>query len=126
MELTRGILISYRNGGHIKPPLHHDYAVLKKKHGLEQAKRIIQFGLQHIDELIQVATLEDVVKHTQAREVESLDVYFTPDAFEQGKQNLRTWKADMPLEADDYLYMDKEDAMKVRSSFFIWLSHAAH
>ncbi|KAK0189235.1 FAD dependent oxidoreductase [Armillaria mellea] len=48
-----------RNGGHITPPLYHDYLDLKKKHGAEAAKQIIQFRLSHLDELIGVAEEEE-------------------------------------------------------------------
>ncbi|PBK89194.1 hypothetical protein ARMGADRAFT_1083740 [Armillaria gallica] len=40
-----------RNGGHITPPLYHDYLDLKKKHGAEAAKQIIHLRLSHLDEL---------------------------------------------------------------------------
>ncbi|PBK61964.1 hypothetical protein ARMSODRAFT_1062406, partial [Armillaria solidipes] len=47
-----------RNGGHITPTRYHNYHDLKKKHGPEAAKQIIQFRLSHLDKLLSVAEEE--------------------------------------------------------------------
>ncbi|KAK0506551.1 FAD dependent oxidoreductase [Armillaria luteobubalina] len=65
-----------RNRGHITPPLYHDYLDLKKKHGTEVAKQIIQFRLSHLDELISVAEEEGLIEESQCRKVDTYDVYF--------------------------------------------------
>ena len=108
------IIIFFRNGGHIKPPLHHDYTQLKNLHGSEQAAAIMRFRLQHIDELLLVAEEEECVKHSQGREVESLDVFYDAAKFEKAKEQLRQWKVDMPLEAEDCIALDKQQAIDVR------------
>ncbi|KAK0440839.1 FAD dependent oxidoreductase [Armillaria borealis] len=77
-----------RNGGHITPPLYHDYLELKKKHGAEAAKQIIQFRLSHLDELISVAEEEGLTEESQCRKVDTYDVYFDKDVFEGAKEKL--------------------------------------
>jgi hypothetical protein len=42
------LTIRYRNGGHITPLVFHDYLALKKEHGAEMAKSIIEFRLAHL------------------------------------------------------------------------------
>lgn len=113
---TLHLFFSNRNGGHIKPPLHHDYAQLKEKHGPEQAATIMRFRLSHLDELLDAAAEEDCIKFCQGREVESLDVFFDAMAYEKAKQQLQTWKTDMPVEAEDYVALDKDLAIDVRAA----------
>ncbi|SJL14319.1 uncharacterized protein ARMOST_17775 [Armillaria ostoyae] len=62
-----------RNGGHIASPLYHDYLDLKKKHGAEAAKQIIQFRLSHLDELISVAEEEGMTEESQCRKVDTYE-----------------------------------------------------
>lgn len=109
-------LLPLRNGGHIKPPLHHDYLSLKKKYGKEQAMMLIRFRLQHISELLSVAAEEDAIKESQCREVESLDVYFDRHLFDQAKKQLLGWKADMPVESQDFSWEEGEEAAQVRDN----------
>jgi len=40
-----------RNGGHISPPLYHDYLSLKRDHGQAVAQKMIKFRLAHLQEL---------------------------------------------------------------------------
>ncbi|THH04443.1 hypothetical protein EW145_g5519 [Phellinidium pouzarii] len=101
-----------RNGGHIKPPLHHDYLLLKKKLGAEQAAKLIRFRLMHVRETLKTATEEDILDKSQCREVDSLDVYFTPDTFKEAKEQLQAWKKDMPEEAKDYKSIESEEAIE--------------
>ena len=102
-----------RNGGHIKPPLHHDYRMLKKKIGVEQAKKLIRFRLMHIDKLKRVAVAEDILKDCQCREVESLDVFYSQKTFDEAKALLKVWKEDMPEESQEYDYAEKDEAIEV-------------
>lgn len=108
-----------RNGGHIKPPLHHDYTVLKRKHGMQQAKAIIKFRLAHVGELLRVAAEEDILKESQCREVDSIDVYFDPVQFEEAKQQVQEWKADMPHEARDTITVEGIEARDVCMAFTV-------
>ncbi|THH10585.1 hypothetical protein EW145_g1235 [Phellinidium pouzarii] len=101
-----------RNGGHVKPPLYHDYLDLKKKFGAEQAAKLIRFRQMHIHELISTATEEDILEESQCREVDSLDVYLTRETFEEGKTQLQVWKEDMPEEAKDFVWVEGEEAIE--------------
>ncbi|KAH8111433.1 FAD dependent oxidoreductase [Phellopilus nigrolimitatus] len=101
-----------RNGGHIKPPLHHDYLDLKKKHGAEQAAKLIRFRLMHVRETLAAAAEEGISNKCQGREVDSLDVYFAPKTFEQAKAQLMEWKKDMPEETEDYNYVEGDEAIE--------------
>ncbi|KAK0245304.1 FAD dependent oxidoreductase-domain-containing protein [Armillaria nabsnona] len=88
-----------RNGGHITPPLYHDYLDLKKKHGAEAAKQIIQFRLSHLDELISVAEEEGLTEESQCRKVDTYDVYFDKAVFEGAKEKLGRYLEELPSEA---------------------------
>ena len=102
-----------RNGGHIKPPLHHEYEELKRKVGVQQAQAIIKFRQSHIDEVLRVAGLEGITEDCQARDVESLDVFFEAGMFEDAKRRLRDWKQDMPEVAADFFYLEGQEAIDV-------------
>ncbi len=91
-----------RNGGHITPPLYHDYFDLKKKHGAEAAKQIIQFRLSHLDELISVAEEEGLTEESQCRKVDTYDVYFDKDVFEGAREKLERYLEELPSEKDGW------------------------
>ncbi|KAI0042203.1 hypothetical protein FA95DRAFT_1638074 [Auriscalpium vulgare] len=65
-----------RNGGHVNPPLFHDYAELKEEHGIDAARMILRFRLAHLGELQRVAEEEGATAFSQTRAVESFDVHF--------------------------------------------------
>lgn len=102
-----------RNGGHIKPPLHHDYVVLKKKHGAEQAAKLVRLRLMHLREMLAVATEEDILDKCNCREVDSLDVHFTSEMFDEAKEHLETWRKDMPEESKNNFWFEGKDAIEV-------------
>ena len=102
-----------RNGGHINPPLHEDYSQLKKKYGPEQAAKINHFRLMHLQEMIAVAHEEGILDKCNCREVDSLDVYYKSNAFEEAKTHLATWKKDMPKESEEYHWVEGKDAIEV-------------
>ncbi|THH06507.1 hypothetical protein EW146_g9590 [Bondarzewia mesenterica] len=99
-----------RNGGHINPPLFHDFSELKSRYGLDTARRIIRFRLAHLPELIRVAEEEGARTESQIREVESLDVYYRTDTFEEGVKALNAWKEDMPEESREVYALEGEEA----------------
>ncbi|SJL05197.1 uncharacterized protein ARMOST_08563 [Armillaria ostoyae] len=66
-----------RNGGHITPPLYHDYLDLKKKHGAEAAS---------------------LTEESQCRKVDTYDVYFDKDVFEGAKEKLGRYLEELPSE----------------------------
>ncbi|PCH33163.1 FAD dependent oxidoreductase [Wolfiporia cocos MD-104 SS10] len=101
-----------RNGGHLNPPLYHDYSELKEKHGKQAAKTIIRFRLQHLQEIRRIAEHEDVLKQSQCRETEHIDVFTDADVYARAKEKLAKWKADMPSESDTFGFCDQEEAIK--------------
>ncbi|KAI0075921.1 FAD dependent oxidoreductase [Panus rudis PR-1116 ss-1] len=91
-----------RNGGHINPPLYHDYKELKERHGEAIAKLMIKFRLAHYDEMLIIAKNEDILEHSQCRPTEQFDVHFTLNALEEAEGDLEVWKSDMPEEASSW------------------------
>ncbi|KAH8101475.1 FAD dependent oxidoreductase [Cristinia sonorae] len=101
-----------RNGGHVNPPLYQDYKYLKETHGIDVAKKTIRFRLAHIKEFLTIAGLEEITEHSQCREVDNLDVYFTEDEYAEVKDALELWKTDMPEEAQSWEAVDGDVASK--------------
>ncbi|TFK57733.1 FAD dependent oxidoreductase [Heliocybe sulcata] len=102
-----------RNGGHINPPLWHDYADLKGVYGEKEAKTIIKFRLAHLREMMDVAVSENIVDHCQIREVETVDVYFDDARFGTAEEAFKVWQMDMSADTDTFYAADKESAIKV-------------
>ena len=105
--------ITSRNGGHINPPLYHDYSELKEKHGEHAAKSLIAFRMSHVAEMLRISERENIQKHSQVRETEHLDVYTCSIAFEEAKENLEKWRAEMPLESSTFVVHGREESIKV-------------
>jgi hypothetical protein len=106
-----------RNGGHLNPPLYHDYVQLKSDFGIESAKRIIRFRCAHLSALREAVEEIGALDHSQIRDVEQLDVYFDHDAFEKEAQSLEVWRKDMPEEAADSRVIEGSEAAKVNICF---------
>lgn len=100
-----------RNGGHITPPLYHDYSSLKKEFGAPVAKRIIRFRLAHLDEFLRVAEEEGLLIDSQARKVQTFDVFFDHETFLQAKVKLEEYSRDMPNEGKVYSALDSLDGV---------------
>ncbi|KAI0706223.1 FAD dependent oxidoreductase [Cytidiella melzeri] len=101
-----------RNGGHINPPLFQDWAQSKKKYGAEEAKALVRFRLSHVHELQSVASVEGMLKESQVRPTEHLEVYYTEDSFKTARKELSEWRADMSREAQDFVVYEGEEAAK--------------
>jgi hypothetical protein len=106
-----------RNGGHINPPLFHDYVQLKSDYGIESAKRIIRFRRAHLSALREAVEEIGALDHSQIRDVETLDVYFDHDTFKKEAQALEVWRKDMPEEAADSRVIEGSEAAKVTIYF---------
>ena len=106
-----------RNGGHLNPPLYHDYVRLKSDFGIESAKRIIRFRCAHLSALRQAVEEFGGLDHSQIRDVEDLDVYFDHDAFKEDLRALEVWRKDMPEEAADSRVIEGSEAAKVTICF---------
>lgn len=116
--LSGAIRTPPRNGGHLNPPLHHDYVQLKSDFGIESAKRIIRFRLAHLSALREAVEEIGALDHSQIRDVENLDVYFDHDTFKKEVQALEVWRKDMPEEAADCRVIEGSEAAKVTICFF--------
>ncbi|KAF7437327.1 hypothetical protein PC9H_004166 [Pleurotus ostreatus] len=100
-----------RNGGHITPPLYHDYSSLKKEFGAAIAQRIIRFRLAHLQEFLRVAEEEGLLIDSQARRVQTFDVFFDRETFLQAKAKLEEYSRDMPNEGKVYSALDPVDGV---------------
>ncbi|KAH9891207.1 FAD dependent oxidoreductase [Cubamyces lactineus] len=101
-----------RNGGHVNPPLYHDYAELKEKYGAEVAKTMVAFRRAHLAEVRRIAIEEGILQESQVRETEHLDVFTCPKAFAESKAKLAEWRAAMPLESSSFVAYEREEAIK--------------
>ncbi|KAJ7765416.1 nucleotide-binding domain-containing protein [Mycena maculata] len=101
-----------RNGGHITPPLYHDYLALKKEHGPEMAKSIIEFRLAHFAELIQVSKEENILADSQCREVETFDVFFEQEMFDLAVRSLTLYINEMPEQSEAWRLVGKEECVQ--------------
>ncbi|KIK22144.1 hypothetical protein PISMIDRAFT_514201 [Pisolithus microcarpus 441] len=99
-----------RNGGHINPPLYHDYEELKNTLGLRAAQHIIRFRLAHLE--IQQRVGETDAPDADCRTVEAVDVYYDEETFEEAKRLLKVYKRDMPVEGQQYECVVGEAARK--------------
>ena len=62
-----------------------------------------------------MASQEDILKESQVRTTEHLEVHYTQETFAEAKEELDAWKADMPTEAGDYVAYEGQEAIEVRS-----------
>lgn len=103
-----------RNGGHISPPLYHDYTSLKRDYGRAVAQKMIKLRLAHLEELRSVAEQEGILAESQWREVESVDVFYNSDMFEKAKKKVQTYKVDLPFDAEHHEVYEAKEAIEVR------------
>ncbi len=111
---TYGVVVltsASRNGGHITPPLYHDYSSLKKEFGATVAQRIIRFRLAHLQEFLRVAEEEDLLIDSQARKVQTFDVFFDRETFLQAKAKLEEYSREMPNEGKEYSSLDPAEGV---------------
>ncbi|EKM59345.1 uncharacterized protein PHACADRAFT_249776 [Phanerochaete carnosa HHB-10118-sp] len=92
-----------RNGGHINPPLWNDWKNLKARYGEKDARKLNSFRLAHVRELQAIASREDILKESQVRVTEHLEVFFTQDDFTEEREALEEWKEDGPEVAQEYV-----------------------
>ena len=102
-----------RNGGHVNPPLYHDYEELKERWGEQEAKKMIKFRLSHLQEFIRIATEEDILKEGQCRQVEHVDVFLKEEPFVEAKAKLAKWRTAMPAEATGFGFLGRDEAIEV-------------
>ncbi|KAH7884298.1 FAD dependent oxidoreductase [Phlebopus sp. FC_14] len=101
-----------RNGGHISPPLYHDYATLARDHGSPSAQKMIRFRLAHLHELRRVAEEESILEESQWREVEAVDAFYNRELFEKAKEKVLRYQRDLPFEASHHRVCESEEAVQ--------------
>ncbi|KAI9065775.1 FAD dependent oxidoreductase [Trametes sanguinea] len=101
-----------RNGGHINPPLYHDYAELKDDYGEHIAKVMVAFRRAHLFEMQRIAEQEGIVKESQVRETEHLDVFQCAQTFAESKAKLEEWRAAMPAESSTFVAYEGDEAIE--------------
>ncbi|EIW86226.1 DAO-domain-containing protein [Coniophora puteana RWD-64-598 SS2] len=106
-----------RNGGHINPPLYHDYAALKAHLGARTAQQIVRFRLSHLDAVRRAVDDEERVHannagRAQFRDVEAVDVFFERATFERAKALVGVYSADMPVEGARYEVCERAEAVE--------------
>ncbi|KAI3615497.1 fad dependent [Moniliophthora roreri] len=101
-----------RNGGHLTPILYAGYSDLKKKHGKQAAQKIIYFRLAHLTELLQVAKDENLLEDSQARKVQTFNVFFDNHFYEDHKEDLKAYLEDFPEMRSKWETIDGEQAIE--------------
>jgi len=96
-----------------RPGLYEEYPWLKRTHGADAAKKILQFRLAHVHETIRVAEKEGVLDATGAREVEGIDVFTNAETFETFKERFIEWEREAPLQAKGFTVYEAEEARQV-------------
>ncbi|KIY48018.1 FAD dependent oxidoreductase [Fistulina hepatica ATCC 64428] len=95
-----------RNGGHISPMFYMDYDKLKSSVGPEAACNVIRFRLAHLPELLAVASSEGLLRDSQCRQIEAVDVFFEQSFFDESKAKLSTYLEDFPDQRSHWRVVD--------------------
>lgn len=75
---------------------------------------MVKFRLVHRMEMQRIAEEEGILKESQVRETEHIDVFTCPKTYAEAKENLRIWKAAMPNESSSFGFVDAAEAISVR------------
>lgn len=101
-----------RNGGHIYPYA-DDYSELKSALGEAEAKKIISFRFDHVKTLVSLANELGIAEETQAREVESANVFLDSSVFDAAVEALSEFRADTAKESSRYVVYHRDEARTV-------------
>ncbi|KDQ54465.1 hypothetical protein JAAARDRAFT_60464 [Jaapia argillacea MUCL 33604] len=102
-----------RNGGHIKESAYLEYSVLlKRKKSPEVAKAITRFRMDHRKRLKEVADEMKVTDKCEIRDVDSVDVFFADEAWDEARKDLRVFQEAFPDEASKFTELDNDLAVK--------------
>jgi glycine/D-amino acid oxidase-like deaminating enzyme len=101
-----------RNGGHIKCTPHESFCEYKKRFGEERARALVNFQTSHLPILVDLAK-EEKWDLAEAREVETLDVFYDEGVWMENKNKVEEFRKGMPEEARDTFVWEKEDAREV-------------
>ena len=112
---SKAAVLLHRNGGHISPPLYHDYAILRQDHGDVIAQKMTKFRLAHLHELRQAAGEESILDTSQWRQVELVDAYYNQELFAKAKAKAEAYQRALPLGESHHRVYESAEAIQVRS-----------
>jgi hypothetical protein len=105
-----------RNGGHIKCTPHESFCEYKERFGTERARAIVDFQMSHLPILVDLAKQEGWGL-AEAREVETLDVFYDEKVWVENKRMIEALRQGMPEESRDIFIWEKEEAREVCYGF---------
>ena len=101
-----------RNGGHMKCTPYEAFSKCKERFGVERARFLVDFQRSHLPILVDLANQEEW-ESAEAREVETLDVFYDEQAWIEAQRMVEELRQGMPQEARNTFVWDKQDAIKV-------------
>ncbi|CAI7663587.1 unnamed protein product [Penicillium glandicola] len=90
-----------RNGGHILETA-DEYGELTDTFGEDAARKILNFRLSHLQEMLSVAEEFGITAEAQARKVQFLGVYFGDEPWKAALDRMYRFKEGMPDEATEW------------------------
>ena len=110
-----------RNGGHIKCSPYVEYAGLKARFGVQQAKKLLSFQRRNLAVILDFVRQNDLLKASEAREVQTVDVFTDEEMWIKAKRMVQELRQDIPDMAKDIVVHDGTEACEVSFIFFIFL-----
>lgn len=101
-----------RNGGHVNEVGFAEYHDLKARYGRDAAMKITRFRLAHVKEMMNVARAEGLEEESQMRFVETFNVAFGAQVWEEGKALLEEFKRDLGPEVDAWRVIERREEME--------------
>ena len=109
-----------RNGGHILELPYEDYDFEVSMLGTEAARKLFQFRLDHLDEIldfVKTELSEEAAKASEIRVVEVVDAILGSELWEETKAQLARFLETFPKHVDKWKVREGDDARKVSVSY---------
>lgn len=103
-----------RNGGHLKCSPYVDYHELKKVHGTSKAQAIVRFLMRQRQCILDVVEAEEL-QDTEAREVDTWDVFLDLEAWEKAKMMVDELRSEFAEAAEGIDVLEGDEAQKVNA-----------
>jgi hypothetical protein len=101
-----------RNGGHIKCTPYESFSECKERFGAERARALVEFQMSHVPILVDLAR-EQGWDSAEARELETLDVFYDEQVWIEGQRMVEELRQGMPEEGQATFVWDKYTAREV-------------
>lgn len=104
-----------RNGGHVLELPYEDFDMEVALHGKEAAKKLIQFRIDHLHEIlnfVQTELSDEAAKRSEIREVEVVDAFFDSKHFETTKAQLSGFFQTFPEQVNKWAVFERDEARK--------------